>query len=517
LKEGFWKNIFLLYFQVSDKQNKKYEMNPFLAIHPRNIKHLSHYLESLVESYLWAKVLLGMILGVSTGILLGPSVGLVNEDTAHTLGSWLVLPGNIFLTIIQMIVIPLVVASVIRGIASSSGIDQLKKVGIRLLLYFLCTTTIAVTIGIGLAMLVKPGSYVDINAIISQESVTKAESFVEGENAKNQEQSLPENVVSIIPENPFNAAVEMDMLGIVIFSVIFGLALISIEPRQSKPLLDLLGSLQSVVMRVVRGVMKLAPFAVFGFMAQLTLQTGLDSLLGLGVYIGVVLSGLFLMLLVYTLIVFLVGGVSPWRFFSGIREAQLLAFSTNSSVAVMPVSIRVAEEKFYVRPSITQFVIPIGATVNMDGTALFHGIATLFLTQAYGMDITFGALLALVVTVIGASIGTPATPGVGMVMLSAVLTSAGIPLAGIALIIGVDRVLELFRTVTNVSGDIVASIVMNKITPNKQSYQEEMEEQRTIEAVQEKTGEDVLTGEIKTENQHGLLYKLFHSFEKKDL
>lgn len=487
--------------------------NPLSAIHPRNIKHLSFYLESLIESYLWAKVLLGMILGISVGILLGPSVGLVNKETAHAIGSWLVLPGNIFLTMIQMIVIPLVVASVIRGIASSSGLDQLKKIGSRLIIYFLCTTVVAVTIGIGLALLIKPGAYIDINAIVSQDSVREAENVAK-EQASSGQQSLPENVVSIIPENPFSAAVEMDMLGIVIFSLIFGIALISIEPKQSKPLLDLLGSLQSVVMRVIKWVMKLAPFAVFGFMAQVTLQTGLESMVGLGVYIGVVLLGLSLMLLVYMLVVLFVGGVSPWKFLAGVREAQLLAFSTNSSVAVMPVSIKVAEEKFKVRPSIAQFVIPIGATVNMDGTALFHGIATLFLTQAYGMDIAFSAILALVATVIGASIGTPATPGVGMVMLSAVLSSAGIPLAGIALIIGVDRVLELFRTVTNVSGDIVASIVMNKITPNTQSYEEELEEQRAVESVQEKTGEDVLTGEIETKNQHGLLYKLFHPFKK---
>jgi len=490
--------------------------NPLELIHVRNLKYLSKHLESLVESYLWAKVLLGMVLGLVTGILLGPTVGLVDRETAYTIGNWLVLPGKVFLTAIQMIVVPLILASVVRGIASSGSMEQLKNTGLRLAGYFLLTTTVAVSIGIALAMAIKPGTFVDMEGFLASPSNDAAEDVRELEEGVSAPSAadIPESVVAILPDNPFSAAVEMNMLQIVIFSIIFGLALISISPKQSKPLLDLLGSLQSVVMRVVKWVMYLAPLAVFGFIAQVTLETGLEALVGVGVYVGVVLLGLLLLLLVYTTIVFFAGGISPWKFFAGVREAQLLAFSTNSSVAVMPVSIKVAQEKFRVRPSIAQFVIPIGATVNMDGTALFQGVATLFLTQAYGIDIAFGALLALVVTVIGASIGTPATPGVGIVVLSAVLSGAGIPLEGVALIIGVDRVLELFRTVANVSGDITASVVMNALTPTKESYEEEEAMERAAEKVREETGEDVVTGELVPEESRGLLYKLLHPFKK---
>jgi len=483
--------------------------HPLEYIHPRNIKHLSQHLESLIETYLWAKVLLGLVLGLVAGFLLGPTVGLVSEQTAQAIGSWLVLPGNIFLTIIQMIVVPLVLASVVRGIASSPSMKQLKQTGVRLIVYFLFTTTLAVTIGLTLSGVLKPGTLIDIETAVEEGVATNAGVEIDTPSGIS---DIPEGVVSVIPSNPFTAAVEMDMLGIVIFSIIFGLALISIDPKQSKPLLDLLGSLQSVVMRVVKWVMRLAPFAVFGFIAQVTLQTGLESMAGLGAYVGVVLLALSIMLLVYVFIAFFVGGIKPWSFFSKIREAQLLAFSTNSSVAVMPVSMKTAEESFRVRPSISQFVIPIGATINMDGTAVFHGVATMFLTQAYGMDLGLGALIALVATVIGASIGTPATPGVGMIMLSAVLTSAGIPLEGVALIIGVDRVLELFRTVTNVSGDITASIVMNALSPTHETYEQETAREAASEAIRKKTGEDVITGEVKVPGGHGFLHRFFHPF-----
>lgn len=482
--------------------------NPLQYIHPRNLKYFSESLDSLVRTHLWAKVILGLVLGILVGIFLGPTTGMVDATTAKIIGSWLVLPGNIFLALIQMIVVPLILASVVRGIASSPSTKQLKKMGLRLVIYFLCTTTVAVILGLGLTAWLKPGTFIDIETAPSENLAVG----IDQTKSSNIISDIPDGVVSILPENPLNSAVEMDMLGIVIFSLIFGLALVSIDPKQSKPLLDLLGSLQSVVMRVVKWVMKLAPLAVFGFIAQVTLQTGLDSMTGLGMYIGVLLLALSLMLMLYAGIAFFVGGIRPWTFFAKLREVQLLAFSTNSSVTVMPVSIKTAEESFHVRPSVSQFVIPIGATVNMDGTAVFQGVATLFLTQAYGMDLGLGALVALVFTVIGASIGTPATPGVGIIMLSAVLTGAGIPLEGIALIIGVDRVLELFRTVTNVSGDITASIVMNTLSPAQESYDQEIAREQMSEAIRKKTGEDVITGEVNVPEEHGLFYRVFHPF-----
>lgn len=467
-------------------------VHPLKFIHPRNLKHYSNSLQTLISSYLWAKVLVGMLLGIFVGVLLGPSLGLVSAPTAEAVSAWLVFPGNIFLTVIQMIVVPLVLASVVRGIAASGSLEQLQSTGLRLVAYFLFTTTVAITVGITAATLVQPGKYVDNTEFrLGGNTTATIEENIESSIDLTE---LPNQFVSILPANPLSAAVEMEMLQIVLFSIIFGLALVSLQPPQSKPILELLGSLQSVVMRIVNWVMRLAPYAVFGFIAQVTIQTGLETLLGIGVYVLTLLGALATLLLFYMVIVGVVGRVSPWRFLTAVRPVQLLAFSTNSSVAVMPLTMKTAEEKLGVRPSTAQFVIPIGATVNMDGTALFHGAATLFLTQVYGIEVGVGMLLALVATAIGASIGTPATPGVGIIILSVVLTGVGVPLEGIALLVGVDRILELFRTAVNVTGDLVAAVVIDRFVTSSLSYEEEVAIQEVIEEEHEKTGADVITG-----------------------
>lgn len=485
--------------------------HPLELIHPRNLKHLSHSLQGLVATQLWAKVLLGMLLGLGAGVLLSPSFGLVGEEVARIVAAWLVLPGNIFLTVIQMIVIPLVVASVIRGIAASGSTDQLKSTGIRLVGYFLFTTLVAIVIGIVVAGVLQPGTHIDTEAFtLSASSAAEVEQTIASEGINLA--TLPQSLVAVLPANPVSAAVDMNMLQIVLFSIVLGLALVSLQPERSKPLLELLGSLQYVVMRIVRWVMVLAPYAVFGFIAQVTIETGFAAMLGIGMYVGTMFVALGILMLFYLTVVLVVARMSPWRFLAAVRQAQLLAFSTNSSVAVLPVTLRTVEEKLNVRPSTAQFVLPIGATVNMDGTALFHGAATLFLTQVYGIEVGIGMLLALVATAIGASIGTPATPGVGIVILSVVLAGVGVPVEGVALIVGVDRVLELFRTATNVTGDMVASLVLDRLTPVAATYEEEIEKQEAIEEVQEETGEDVVTGTF--EHGSGIVSKLLHVFER---
>lgn len=464
--------------------------HPLELIHPRNLKYLSAHLQTLAREQLWLQVLIGMVSGLCVGVMLSQDAGLVARDTATLLSDWLVLPGNLFLTLIQMIVIPLVVASVVRGIASSGSVEQLRTSGLHLLIYFLFTTTVAISLGVGAATLIKPGTFADAT------TVTGVAASIEAQDTETPNLvELPHTLLSILPSNPLNAAVEQQMLQVVIFSVIFGLALVSVPPAKAAPLLEVFGSLQSVVMRVVSWVMRLAPYAVFGFMVQVTMQTGLSALTGIGMYVLTVLGGLAALLLFYTFIALMVGRIHPLRFFTALRELQLLAFSTNSSVAVLPVTMRTAEEKLGVRPSTAQFVAPIGATVNMDGTALFHGAATLFLLQVYGVELSIAMLLALVTTAIGASIGTPATPGVGIVILSAVLTGIGVPLQGVALIVGVDRVLELFRTATNVTGDVVASVVIDRISHASPPEAERAREARA-EAVRAETGEDVVTGEL---------------------
>ncbi|MFW5888196.1 MAG: dicarboxylate/amino acid:cation symporter [Patescibacteria group bacterium] len=436
--------------------------NPLKYFAPHSLKHLNEHISALVEGRLWLKILIGMFLGIAVGLIFSSEFGLLAGENAETLGSWLALPGHIFLTLIQMIVIPLILASIIRGIAASENFEQLKKMGVGLVLYFLFTTIIAVSIGVGITQFIKPGQYVDTSAFTQEFSEVKVnQEEIEQKQIKLNE--LPGKVVATLPDNPLNNMVNMEMLQVVIFSIIIGLALVSIKPERSKPILNLLNSVQAVCMKIVRWTMLLAPIAVFGLLAQLTMKTGIQSLFSIGYYMGTVVTGLFIMILVYLFIVMVIGGRNPLRFLSNIREAQLLAFSTDSSIVTMPLSTKIAEEKLKVRSSVSNFVIPIGATINMDGTALYQGVATIFLAQIFGIELGIGAILVLIMTAVGASIGTPATPGVGIIILSTVLVSIGIPTAGIVLIVGVDRILEMMRTATNVTGDLTAAVVMEKI------------------------------------------------------
>ena len=237
-----------------------------------------------------------------------------------------------------------------------------------------------------------------------------------------------------------------------------GLALISLPTAHSKPLTDLMGSVQEVCMAVVRWAMRLAPFAVFGLMAQLTSRTGAQTLIGLGVYVATVLLGLLTLSLLLLVFARLAASVNVRRMLGSLRELLLLAFSTSSSAAVMPLSMKTVVEKLGVRNEVAQLVIPLGATINMNGTALYQAVAAVFLAQVFGVDISVSGLALIVAMAVGASIGSPATPGVGIVILASIVASVGVPPAGVALIIGVDRLLDMSRTVVNVLGDVVACV-----------------------------------------------------------
>jgi Na+/H+-dicarboxylate symporter len=462
------------------------------SLHPRSLKYQSSSLRTLISRHLWLQVLIGMVLGIGIGISLGPTVGWVSVDHATVISDWLAFPGKLFLALIQMIVIPLVFASIIRGLAATEDLEQLRKIGVRVVLFFIVTTAIAIVIGLTVASIIKPGTYVDSQTL--QASFGLAPPAIEqttetGLNLKD----LPQKVITLLPSNPLNSMVENNMLQVVIFAMVMGVALVIMRPEQSKPMLELLGSLQEVCMTVVRWAMQLAPIAVFGLMAQLTAKLGLDALLGMAVYVGTVLTGLFLLFIMYLLILFFFARLNPFTFISSIRDVLLLAFSTSSSAAVMPLSIKTAESKLKVRPSISQFVIPLGATINMNGTALYQGVAAIFLAQIFGIDISIGGMTLIVLTAVGASIGAPATPGVGIVILSMVLGTVGIPAAGIALIMGVDRILDMCRTAINVSGDLVTAKLMDIWVGSKLSRKEEMITEIKLEQMRESTGEDVLS------------------------
>lgn len=427
-------------------------------LEPRPLKNLAGQLSALVAGRLWLKVLIGMFLGLAVGVLIGPSAGLVSAETGATVGNWLALPGMLFLAAVQMIVIPLVFASIILGLASSENVDQLRRMGIVVVLFFVATTAVAVTIGLWIASILQPGQGLAEQLINQVAAAGQAPPPLTPPGLS----ELPETLIRLLPGNPLDAMVQGEMLQVVIFAIIVGIALVALAPTQSRPLLDLLVSLQLVCMTVVQWAMLLAPFAVFGLMARLTSQIGLGALVGMALYVATVLIGLLMMLALYLALVWIFASLKPGEFLRSTRELLLLAFSTSSSAAVMPLSIKTAEEQLGVRTSVAQFVIPLGATINMNGTALYQGVATVFLAQVYGVDIGTGGLALVVVMAVGASIGSPATPGVGIVILAMVLSSVGIPPEGVGLLMGVDRILDMSRTSINVAGDLVASKLMNR-------------------------------------------------------
>ena len=462
------------------------------TLHPRSLRYLNIALSRLVAGRLWLQVLIGMFLGIATGVLLGPSVGWVSPQLATTLGNWLALPGQLFLVLIQMIVVPLVFASIIRGLAATENIEQLRRLGVFVVLFFLASTTVSIVVGIQLALLVRPGDYIDSTLIRSSLGTVPAADI----NATPPSfDELPEKLLGLLPSNPLTSMVENQMLQVVIFSVIFGIALLMTAPERARPLLEFLGSLQEVCMTIVRVAMHLAPVAVFGLMAQLAAKIGLEALLGMAVYVATVLAGLVVLLSGYLLTIYAASRLRPLDFLARTRELLLLAFSTSSSAAVMPLSIQTAEDKLGVRPSVAQFVIPVGATINMNGTALYQGVATLFLAQVFGIEIGAGGLALLVVVAVGASIGSPATPGVGIVILAMVLSTVGIPPAGLALLMGVDRILDMSRTAVNVAGDLVTCVVMDRWVGGTRSAAEEQQAATALERQRAATDSDVIVGQ----------------------
>lgn len=446
------------------KQNPKTQKNnnsPKEPISPRHPKHFYQQIHILVKNKLWLQVIIALFLGIGIGFLIGPSFGIVSPETSKLIGKWAFLPGILFLKVIQMVVIPLIFVSIIIGITGAKNLKQLRKMGITLAAYFMITTFLAVIIAILLASAIQPGNYISkdfINLTNNESSASTIQPFsIPSFN------EIPSFIDTIFPTNLFGSMVHGELLAIVFFAIFFGIALLTINARKARVLISLFSSIQSIAMTIIKWAMLLAPIAVFGMMIKLTTEFGMSTLIGLGAYVLTVLIGLLILILFYFGIVFIFAKKTPFEFIRQIKDAQLLAFSTSSSAAVMPLSMKVSEEKLGVKPTVAQFVIPTGAVINMDGTALYQVIATMFLAQVFGIPLGITSLLILALTVVGASIGTPSTPGAGIAILAMILTDLGIPLAGIALILGVDRILDMSRTAINVTGDLTASVVLDKI------------------------------------------------------
>jgi len=430
----------------------------------RSLIQLTGKLGVLVRQRLWLQVLIGMAAGVAVGVAIGPSAGLVSPYIAVLVGNWLALPGKLFLLAIQFVVVPLVVASVIRGIAAHDADVSLKKLGGWTVSFFVVTTLIAVVIGLVFALLLAPGTYIHgglLEAVMVDQATQQAGPPSVAQLPLPEE--IPDFITTLFPRDPLTTFISGNMLQIVMTAVIIGMALVMTPLEQRKPLLDLLASVQAASMVIVGWVLRFAPIAVFGLLVHITARVGLSALIGTGVYVATVILGLGTLFLVYLAIAVAIGRRSLGPFLRAIREVCVLAFSTSSSAAVMPLSLTTAEFKLGVRGSVARFIVPLGTTINMGGTALYQGVATIFLAQAFNVEIGLMGMLLIVIMATGAAIGSPGTPGVGIVILATILNSVGIPPAGIAIIVGVDRLLDMCRTAVNVSGDLVACVTIDHL------------------------------------------------------
>jgi Na+/H+-dicarboxylate symporter len=412
-----------------------------------------------IRGKLWAQVLVAMVLGVGVGLILAPTgLGMLSKEAVERVAPWIALPGNLFLALIKLVVIPLVLSSIILGMASSPDPEFLKKAAVRIFPYFIGTTIAAIAIGMMLALALRPGKYIDSALIKAAMAGSESAPAPVASN----EMHVADRIVALIPASYLRSVLERDMLATVVVAVIIGLAMAAATAEARQTLMRFFGAVQEVSLVVVGWAMRIAALAVFALLCAITMRVGFGAIAGMAAYVLTVLLGLVIVMIMYLVIVTQFGRMRVGEFMRGIREVQLLAFSTSSSAAVMPISMDAAENKLHVQPPIVRFVIPLGATINMDGTALYQVTAAIFLTQVFGIHLTVPALIGLALTTVGASIGTPSTPGVGIVVLASILSGVGVPASGIALIIGVDRILDMSRTAINVTGDLTACVVMDR-------------------------------------------------------
>jgi len=431
---------------------------------PKRIRtrELRKQLESWIRGRLWAQVIAALILGAMVGAVIGPDTGIVSAQTADLAGRWLALPGGLFLNIIQMVLMPLVAASIVLGLAAgASNPEKLRRLGGKLALFITGTTVFAAALGAMLALWIKPGLSVMTGQMPLPRLRPDPESLTDP--LTEAVATAPDLIARIVPSNPLGAAADSEMLAIVVFSIFVGLAFVA-SKNQSRlaPLKQLFEAMLEVSMTVVKWAMHLTPFAVFGLTAQLVARMGLSAITTLAAYVGLVLAGLALLLLLYVVLVMVLGRMGPVTFLKAIFPVQLLAFSTSSSAAVMPMSMETARNQLGTPGDTASFIIPLAATMNMAGTALYQAIAVIFVAQVAGVQLSLPEVTLIVLSLVAASIGAPGAPGVSIAILSGMLVNFGIPAEGLVFVIGVDRLLDMSRTVVNVTGDLAACRILSR-------------------------------------------------------
>ncbi|MBX2957662.1 MAG: dicarboxylate/amino acid:cation symporter [Cyclobacteriaceae bacterium] len=404
---------------------------------------------------LYGKILIGMALGMVWG-LSAQSLGLTEFTTA-----WIKPWGTIFINALKLIAIPLIIFSLIDGISNLTDISKLSRIGGRTIVFYLATTVVAVTIGLVLVNVIKPGKFLtaekreelgnayasDINSRITSAHEVKDDGPLQ-------------ILVDIVPENVFGAmSNNSNMLQIIFFAMLFGVAMILAKPDKIRPVKSFFDGANEVILKIVDLIMRFAPVGVFALLASLNIDIQLMK--ALGVYSLNVVLGLALMVFIaYPLILKVFTKMPYIRFVKGILPAQVLAFSTSSSAATLPVTLDCAEKNLGISEEVASFVLPLGATINMDGTSIHQGVSAVFIAQAFGLDLTLGQQLTILMTAVLSSIGAAAVPGAGIIMLIIVLEAVGLDPSGLALILAVDRPLDMLRTVVNVTGDSTVATVI---------------------------------------------------------
>lgn len=373
--------------------------------------------------------------------------------------------GNIFINSLKLIAVPLILASLIKGVSDLKDISKLSKMGGRTIGIYIFTTVIAVSLGLAMVNLIQPGKSITEETRNEMVANYKGETDSRIAEAEKQRESGPlQALEDLVPSNIFKAAGDNgNMLQVIFFAIFFGIGLILIPEERAAPVKGFFDGFNEVILKLIDLIMLAAPFGVFALLAALVAESpSVELFQALAWYAICVLLGLSLMIGVYVTLVYIFTKRTPAFFMNGMSPAQLLAFSTSSSAATLPVTLERVEEHLGVDEEVASFVLPIGATINMDGTSLYQAVAAVFIAQAFGMDLSLTAQLGIIVTATLASIGTAAVPGAGMVMLVIILSQAGIPEAGLALIFAVDRPLDMCRTVVNVSGDAAVSMLVAK-------------------------------------------------------
>ena len=410
---------------------------------------------------LYLQIVIGMIAGIVIGMLA------LQFNGATFISDWIYPWGKLFIRLLQLIAVPLIIITLIKGLIGLKDIAAFSRMGGRAIIFYTLTSIIAVSVGLSMGLLVKPGNLVDKTKIEHIQDAYQTAAVEKEEIALQTKNQGPLAFINdIVPNNVFDAATDNSkMLQVIFFAIFFGVAALTISQDKIKPVVDLFNSLNDIVLRMVDYIIRFAPYGVVALMAGLVadFKGDVSVFSALGVYaLTVIVALLLIMYFFYPLLIHFFTKIPVPKFIKVIYPVQLFAFTTSSSAATLPVTMNAVEKGLGVSPEVTSFIMPVGATINMDGTSCYQTVAVLFIAQVLGIDLSLGQLLVIVGMTILSSIGTPAIPGGSFVILAIVLTSVGIPVEGLALILGIDRPLDMLRTSVNVTGDAVISSIIDK-------------------------------------------------------